>query len=420
MPAARADLAVSSRWILPMTSPEEVLENRTLIVRDGRIIDVLPSSEAKGRYAATVNVERSTHLVLPGLVNACTQIAPARGRANLPERLHDGARLRIAEMLKSGTTCFCALGVHPDIAARTAAEQGMRALIGMPIAESASPWAAGPAEYLTRALEFRDEYRDHPAIATAFAPLSQAVVADGTLARIATLAAELDAGILMSLHESHADVARSIAAHGVRPIERLQALGLLTPALTALHMAHVNGADIALAQRGGVSLALCPQAGLLSGDGCPPVASWAASGLRLGVGSGAAGADLWTDMRFLALLSRTDGVRAALPAWDALAAATRGAAAALGLDAEIGSLQPGKWADLCCIDLEGPAMHWIGPRPPYDPVSELVFNGGRDLVSDVWVAGRHLLNDRAFTRLDWPDVSARVHAWREPPLTGVR
>jgi 5-methylthioadenosine/S-adenosylhomocysteine deaminase len=418
MPAAAADLALSSRWIVPMTSPGEVLENHTLIVSDGRIADLLPSCDARRAYDAVVTVERPGHVLLPGLVNAHAHVVPARGRAARPERLHDAAELRMAQMLRAGTTCFCASGLHPELSARAAVEQGMRALIGLPIAPAAGSWAGGPAECLTRALEFRDEYRDHPSIATAFAPLSPEELADETLRKIATLADELDAGIVMALHESHAEVSRSLARHGARPIERLQGLGLLTPALTAAHMVHVNASDIALARRGGVSVALCPQADFLSFEGAPPVASWAATGLRLGLGSGAAVADPWTELRLLALLSRLlDGSGTGMDAWGALAAATRGGAAALGL-AEVGTLERGKWADLCCVDLRSPALPWDEAAPDAGPLAALVFNGGRDLVSDVWVCGRQLLNEGAYTRLDWPDLAARVGTWREWPTTG--
>lgn len=395
-----------------MSSPGEALENHTLIVSDGRIADLLPSPDARRAYDAVVTVERPNHLLLPGLVNAHAHVVPARGRAARPERLHDAAQLRMAQMLKAGTTCFCAAGVHPEVSARAAVEQGMRALIGLPIAQS------GPAECLTRALEFRDEYRDHPSIATAFAPLCPEDLADETLRKIATLADELDAGIVTALHESHAEVSRSLARHGVRPIERLQGLGLLTPALTAAHMVHVNASDIALARRGGVSVALCPQADFLSCEGAPPVASWAATGLRLGLGSGAAAADPWTELRLFALLSQLpDGPGTGMRAWGALAAATRGGAAALGL-AEIGTLERGKWADLCCVDLRGPALPWDEAAPDSGPLADLVFNGGRDLVSDVWVCGRQLINEGAYTRLDWPDLAARVRTWREWPTTG--
>jgi 5-methylthioadenosine/S-adenosylhomocysteine deaminase len=102
--------------------------------------------------------------------------------------------------------------------------------------------------------------------------------------------------------------------------------------------------------------------------------------------------------------------------WDALAIATRGGAAALGLDAEIGTLEKGKWADMCCIDLQRPAAQWTALAAPLDAVTALVWGGGRDLVSDVWVSGRHLVNARAFTRLDWPRAAGRVAARRNSPI----
>jgi len=433
MSAAAVDLTISSRWILPMTSPAEVLENHTLAVRDGRILDVLPTALAADRYAATIEVDRSEHLVLPGLVNAHAQIAPLPGHTAHPERLHDGALLRIAEMLKSGTTCFCSLGYFPEESARTAAEQGLRALIGIPIAETASAWAKSPGDYLTRALNFRDEYRGHPTIATAFAPDMPVAISDGTFGRIATLADELDSGVLMVLHESRAAVKESVIRYGKRPIERMHSLGLLTPALTAAHMVHVTAADIVLAQRSGIAVTLCPEANFRAGEGPPPVASWASSGLRLSLGSGAAGLgndvatglDLWAALRLLILLSHAPGASnardpasVALQAWDALAVVTRVGAAALGLDAEIGTLEKGKWADLCCVDLRSPAMQCASLLQPHDLAAQLAWGGGRDIVSDVWVSGRHLLNDGAFTRLDWATVAARANDWREPPVTG--
>jgi 5-methylthioadenosine/S-adenosylhomocysteine deaminase len=294
----------------------------------------------------------------------------------------------------------------------------MRAVIGIPIAETPSPWATSPAEYLTRALRFRDEYRGHPTVATVFAPQSPAVVSDATFARIATLADELDAGIVLPLHESHAEVDECVIRHGTRPIARLHDLGLLTPALTAVHMAVASAADLDLAQRSGIAVTLCPESSLRAGNGPPPVASWAATGLRLSLGGGIAGpggnADLWTAVRLLALLSLAPDSGLAgvahrgLSAWEALSIATRGGAAALGMEAEIGTLEKGKWADMCCVDLQRPATQWATLDAPLDAAAPLVWGGGRDLVSDVWVAGRHLLNSRAFTRLDWPRAAGRL------------
>jgi 5-methylthioadenosine/S-adenosylhomocysteine deaminase len=421
MSAVPVDSTVSCRWILPMTSPGEVLEHHTLVIRDGRILDLLPTAAATLRYTATVHVDRAAHLVLPGLVNAHTRIAPPPGRTIAADRVHEGAQLCIAEMLGAGITCFCGLGQFPQESARAAAEQGMRAVIGIPIAETPSPWASSPAEYLTRALSFRDEYRGHPTIATVFAPQSTADISDATFGRIATLADELDAGLVLPLHESRAEVDECVIRHGTRPIARLHGLGLLTPALTAVHMAVANAADLDLAQRSGVAVTLCPESSLRGGNGPPPVAAWAATGLRLSLGGGIAGpggsADLWSAMRLLALLSLAPDVGLAdlahrgLGASDALSIATRGGAAALGLDAEIGTLEKGKWADLCCIDLQRPATQWAALDALHSSwATPLVWGGGRDLVSDVWVAGRHLLNSRAFTRLDWPRAAGRLGA----------
>jgi 5-methylthioadenosine/S-adenosylhomocysteine deaminase len=420
-----ADLSIEARWIVPMSMPGKVLQNHTLVVRDGRIVDLLPIAAAAARYAATVRVQRPAHLLMPGMINAATHAATAlfRGmgpdfaaleqRFAGPEFVRDGVLTAVAEMLGSGITCFADRYYFPDECARTAVEQGMRAVVGTPVAETPSLWAKSSDEYFTRALRVHDEYKDHPLISTAFAPLALHTLSDATFARVATLADELDARIVVDLHESADEITASLARHGVRPIERLWNLGLLTPALNAVHMALATPEDIELARRTGVSISLCPKSSLAKGAGLPPVAALAASGIRLGLCS-ADGArhqnqDLWGEMKLLALASS-----AGAPAWDALGMATRGGACALGLDAEVGTLEPGKWADLCCVDLSGPAT-----QPLRDPVTQLVFGGGRDLVSDVWVAGRQLLSEGEMTRLDWPAVADRTKAWAARLAIGV-
>jgi 5-methylthioadenosine/S-adenosylhomocysteine deaminase len=428
MPAVLADLSIEARWIVPMTTRGRVLENHTLVVLDGRILDLLPTADAAERFAATVVIQRPAHLLMPGMINAHTHAAKSlfRGHdspvAHLeqrfvgPEFVRDGVLAAIAEMLSSGITCFGDRYYYPDQCARTAAEQGIRAVIGLPVSETASPWAKSASEYLAQGLSVRDDYAGHPLISTVFAPHAPDQVSNATFARVAMLADELDAGVVIDLHESADEIARSLAVHGVRPIERLWQLGLLTPALNAVHMAHATPADIDLARRTGLGVSLCSQSSLKSEHRFPPLASFAASGIRLGVGTGGAcRQDVWGEMQLLALMTPradspggSDGT-----AWDALTAATRGGAAVLGLDGEVGTLESGKWADLCCVDLAGPAT-----QPLIDPVTQLVFCGGRDIVSDVWVAGRQLLADGELIRLDWPGVAARANAWAQRLKTG--
>jgi len=182
MPAVLADLSIEARWIVPMTTRGRVLENHALVVRDGRILDLLPSTDAAGRYAATVVVQRPAHLLMPGMINTHTHaamslfrgldspVAPLEQRFVGPEFVRDGVSAAIAEMLSSGITCFGDRYYYPDQCARTASEQGVRAVIGLPVAETVSPWARSSSEYLTEGLRVRDDYAGHPLISTVFAP----------------------------------------------------------------------------------------------------------------------------------------------------------------------------------------------------------------------------------------------------------
>ncbi len=386
-----------------MTARDVVLEEHTLVVCDGRILDVLPTPAAAARYTATVHLDRSDHVLMPGLVNAYTQPVPAAASAGAGAN-RAAPRLALAEMLRSGTTCFFSNGSFPEELARLAAERGVRTLVGIPTDDHA----------VTQGLRLRDEFLGHPRLSTAFAP-GTAAVSDAALTRIATLADELDAGILLPLHATADEITQSLEHYGLRPLRRLQTLGLLSPSLTALTMVDVDASDIEIAKLSGIAVVLCPQASLRSGAGAPPADAWRLSGVRLGLGSGAdsrtSSLDLWSELRLLALLP--SAAHAAADPWDALAAATRGSAAALGLEADIGTLDVGKWADVCCLDLGHPSMQRAltsesrtgDETRSRQLLAALVFNGGRDLVSDVWVAGRQLLNGGALTRLDWSGTS---------------
>jgi 5-methylthioadenosine/S-adenosylhomocysteine deaminase len=205
----------------------------------------------------------------------------------------------------------------------------------------------------------------------------------------------------------------SLGHGGKRPLQRLQDLGLLSPAATAAHVAHLDSADLDLLRRSGAAVTLCLSSGLERGQGLPPLTELCAPPMRVSLGSEGEycgpGQDLWSELRLMALHS------AGASPVSVLGAATRGGAAALGLESQIGTLEAGKWADVCCIDLSGPAT-----QPPGDPLRRLAFAGGRDLVSDVWVAGRHLLAEGRFTRLDWPALASRIDPRRPPATTAAR
>ena len=429
------DTLVTARWVVPVEPAGCVLEDHAVALRGGRIVAVLPAAEARRRFDPGELIERPDHVLLPGLVNAHTHAAMVllRGRAeNLPlgrwlrstvwplerrwvdpEYVRDGTTLAIAEMLRAGITCFADMHLWPDVVARTAAAAHMRASVGLIVTESATRWAAAADEYIDRGMHLRDEYKGDPLISTHFAPHAPYSVSDATLARVRRLADELDLPVAMHLHETAWEVEQSVQAHGRRPLARLAALGLASPQLVAIHMTQASPEDLDLLAESGASVVHCPESNLKLGSGVCPVARLLGRGVRVALGTDGAASnndlDLLAEARIAGLVS--SGVAATpgdLVATDLLRMATLEGARVLGLGEVTGSIEPGKWADLCCIDLRA-ARSW----PVHDPVTAVIYAASAQQVSDTWVAGRQLLADGHLRYMDEAAVLERAEAWRE-------
>ncbi|MBI2318643.1 MAG: amidohydrolase family protein, partial [Betaproteobacteria bacterium] len=278
-----------------------------------------------------------------------------------------------------------------EAAASAARSSGTRAVIGVTVAESPSAYATDPEDYLAKGLAMRDEHRDAELLSFCIAPHSPGLLNDRALARILTIAEELDLQIHLHLHESRAEIEASLARHTMRPLERLRALGLAGARLIAAGAVHMTPDELDLLARFGCSVAHCPSSNLKLANGFAPVAQMRARGINVGLGSDDAASnsrlDLFQEMRTAALLAKAaSGDPGAMPAHQALRAATLGSAQALGLEAEIGSIEPGKAADLCAVSFDAPEL-----APCYDPLPQLVYAAGRENVSHVWVAGRLVL-----------------------------
>jgi 5-methylthioadenosine/S-adenosylhomocysteine deaminase len=260
-------------------------------------------------------------------------------------------------------------------------------------------------------LEVHDRFKAEPLITTSFAPHAPYSVGDATLTRIRRLADELDVPVHMHVHETEAEVAAAVADTGRRPLARLAALGLVTPALIGVHATDLRAEEIAQLATSGASVVHCPRSNLKLASGLCPVARLLDAGVNVALGTDGAASnnrlDLWSEMQTAALLAK-HGARsaAALPAATALRMATLNGARALGLAAEIGSLAPGKAADVICVDISGPEH-----RPLLDPVSQLVYAASRHDVTDVWVAGEHLVAERTALRLDVADACTAAERW---------
>ncbi len=404
------DLLICPRWIIPVEPAGITLENHALAVKDGKIIAVLPIDEARTRFQPVSTVELRQHVLIPGLVNLHAHAAmnlfrgiaddlplmrwlqeaiwPAEGRYLSAEFVRDGTLLAAAEMLRGGVTTCNDMYFYPDAAAQAFAQVGMRAVIGMVLLEFPTPWASDADDYIRKGLAARDKWRKDPDISFSIAPHAPYTVSDSSLQRARALADELDLPIHVHLHETASEIRDSIAEHGMRPLARLARLGVLGENLIGVHAVHLDDTDIELLAQHGCSVAHCPTSNMKLGSGMAPVTKLLSAGVRVGLGSDGAASnnriDLFQEMRHAALLAKVRELDAsALPAHAALHMATLGGAQALGLDRQIGSIAPGKCADLCAVDLGG-----VMTQPCFDPISHLVYVAGREYVTHVWINGQ--------------------------------
>lgn len=429
------DTIIYARWILPVAPEFKLLEHHALVIEHGRIIDLLPSEQATQKYTARHVIERSEHVLMPGLINAHTHIGmalfrgladdlplmswlqdhiwPAEAQEVSPDFIRLGTQLGIAEMLKSGTTCFHDMYFFPDVVAHTASELGMRATVGMIVIDFPSAWAKDADEYFEKGLAMADAYQDDPLISTVFAPHAPYTVNDDNFSRVVAMANEMDKAIHVHLHETEFEVSDSVEKTGQRPLQRMQELGVLSPDLLAVHMTQLNNDEIKLLALNGVHVVHCPESNMKLASGICQVDKLIKAGVNVALGTDSAASnndqDMLGEMRSAALIAKTAANDAtAVDAQTVIEMATINGAKALGLSDQIGSLEKDKWADICCIDLSA-----INTQPVHNPVSQIVYAANASQISDVWVAGKHLLNQKHLTSLDEQDLLKAVQNWHK-------
>ena len=422
------DLLIIPRWLVPVDSNESILEKHAVAVHRDSILEIGPADRLKTKYTPTQTVSLPDHVLIPGLVNAHTHAAMTlfRGYADdlpLMEWLNDhiwpaesrwvnekfvktGTDLACAEMLKSGTTCFNDMYFFPDVVAKCAQNAGMRACIGMIVVDFATVWAQNADEYINKGLDVRDSMRHSNLVTAAFAPHAPYTVSDQPLQKIATLSDELDCPVHIHLHETAHEIEESMARFGMRPIERLDQLGLVGPRLMAVHMTQLLPGEIKTLSERGVHIVHCPRSNLKLASGFCEVSKINESEINIAIGTDSASSnnnlDMISEMMTASLLAKgVSGSPTAMNAYAALKAATMGGAKALGLEEKIGSIETGKQADLCAVDLSD-----IASQPVYNPVSQLVYSASSRQVSDVWIAGQRLLESGALTTIDEEQVKA--------------
>lgn len=429
------DTILHARWILPVTQSDPLLHDHCIIIDDGRITDILPSTKSNSLYTSTIEKTYNQHLLMPGLINAHTHSAmslfrgiaddlpledwlhnhiwPAENKWVNDEFVHDGTQLAIAEMLRSGTTCFNDMYFFPEVSARLARDIGIRACIGLITIDYPSAWANNADEYINKGLELRDHFRSDSLIHTAFAPHAPFSVSDKPLSRIRVLADEMDLPIHIHVHETANEIEQSIKQYGKRPLERLNQLGLVSPNLMAVHLTQVTDDEITLLAESGSHVVHCPESNLKLASGFCPVKKLMDAGVNVALGTDGSASNndlnMLGEMQTASLLAKGVSQDAtALTAMEAIRMATINGARALGLDQDTGSLETGKYADIIAVNFSSIEMN-----PVYNPAANLVYSASREQITDVWVAGRHLLKDRELTTLDEQDIVSKCKKWNE-------
>jgi 5-methylthioadenosine/S-adenosylhomocysteine deaminase len=430
----KIDTLIKARWIIPVIPENTVLAGHAIAVKDGSIIDILPADQAAKRYTAREVHDLASHALIPGLINAHThspmtlfrgmaddmplmqwlqeKVWPAEGRWANAQFVREGAQFAIAEMILGGTTCFADMYFFPEQIAEAAQAAGIRACIGLIVLDFPTAWAQNAREYIDKGIELHDALKHKPLIHTMFAPHAPYTVSDEPLQRVRMLADELDIPIMCHVHETAFEVSDAMAKTGQRPLARLHKLGLLSPSLLAVHMTQLNAEEIKLVADNGVHVIHCPESNMKLASGYCPVHALQQAGANVALGTDGAASnndlDMFGEMRSAALLAKNvAGDATALPAFAALKMATLNGAIALGIARETGSLEQGKAADIVAVNL----AH-LNTQPVYDPVSQIVYAAGSHQVSDVWVGGRQLLQNRQLTSLDLPALLDNAETWR--------
>jgi 5-methylthioadenosine/S-adenosylhomocysteine deaminase len=426
---------IHAKYTVPVRPARVVHEDYSVAVEGTRIVAVLPREEAERTWPAGRAVELPDHVLLPGLVNSHTHapmtllrgyaddlelhawlqehIWPAEREFVGPEFVRDGVRLALAEMFRGGTTCFNDMYFFPDTAIEVCLDAGMRASIGITVIEIESAWAKDVDSYIDKGLSLHQAYHAEPLINLTLSPHAPYTVSDRTLGRIAALSGELQLPVHMHLLETQWEIKRSFQQHDRHPLARLEAQGLLNARLQAVHMTQVSRDDIGKVADHGVNVVHCPQSNMKLASGFCPLAELQRAGVNVALGTDGAASnndlDLLSEAQSAALLGKAVAEDAeAVDAFEVLEMLTLNGARTLGMADQVGTIEPGKQADLSALDLRAPET-----QPLHHVMSQLVYAASSRQFSDVWVAGRRVLEEHRLTTIDLDEVLARAGEWRE-------
>jgi 5-methylthioadenosine/S-adenosylhomocysteine deaminase len=427
---------IHGKWIITCEEQNQVLENHALLIDKGTIQDILPSDVVRKNYTADKVEEFPTHAIVPGFVNAHTHVPmnyfrgladdlalmnwlqnhiwPAEKKWLDAEFVYDASLFAMAEMIRSGTTSFNDMFFFMPATAKAAEKAGLRAHIGMHIITFPTNWAKDAEDEFAKAESFYQEFKNSKNVTMTVAAHSMYTVTDDQyLLRIKDIAEKYDLQINIHVQEPRTEMETLLTRTTRRPLEHLAFLGLLNPRLIAVHMLHVNDKDFELLEQYKPNIVHCPESNMKLASGICPALDLLQRGVNVALGTDGAASnndlDMLGEMRTAAFLAKHHTQNPeSLSAEQTLKMATINGARALNVHQKRGTLAKGKDADFIAIQLEE-----IETLPLYHPISQIVYAASRHQVTDVWVGGKKLLDNRKLTTLDEKELIAKAKEWGE-------
>ena len=427
------DLIIKGDHIVTMDTAGSVYTDAAVVVDDGLIIAIGPSSEILTAFQSEQLLEGGNKIVMPGLINGHSHAAmtllrgiaedmalldwltkyifPAELEFVDAEFVRIGTELACWEMIRGGTTTFVDMYYYPDVIAEVVESCGMRALISATVIERPSPGAANAADSMHKGMEFIRNWKDkNSRITPVFGPHANYTLNVEQLIAVREAAKQAGVGITIHMSESRYEVDYSKEHYGKTSIELFESIGLLDVPVIGAHVVWPTNAEIPILAKRKVGVIHNPTSNMKTAAGISPVTRMLEAGIHVGLGTDGAASnndlDMWEEMRLAAFLQKVDRMDPeVMPAKTVLTMATRGGAEAIGLGNSIGSLEVGKRADIIQVSFDD--VHFV---PTYDVRAHLVYVADEQDVSSVVVDGKVLMKDKQILTIDTTRVTREATA----------
>jgi 5-methylthioadenosine/S-adenosylhomocysteine deaminase len=429
------DLIVRGGTVVTMDGTRRVIENGGVAIKGGRIVAVDNTAAIDRQFAAREIINAAGKVVIPGLINGHTHVPmvlfrgladdldlqewltkyifPAEAKNVNEEFVRVGARLGLAEMIRSGTTTYCDMYYFEDAVADETFKAGMRGVLGetvidFPVADNKTNEQA-----MAYVEKFVGHWKGNALITPAIAPHAPYTVSEDHLKAVRAFSDRTGAPIVTHISETRREVDDSIKAKGASPVEYLNRIGFLNNRVIAAHMVWPTAEELGLLKKLGVGIVHNPQSNMKLASGVAPVPEMLKENLPVGLGTDGAASNndlnLWEEMDTAAKLHKVISKDPkVVTAEEAFEMATLRGARALHLEKEIGSIEKGKRADLAIVDLDD-----LNQTPSYNIYSDLVYATKASDVRTVIVEGRVIMRDRRLLTLNEEAIKADARRFRQ-------